>query len=141
MVKRFGSTVLIAIVCLAPTLALADDLGDAGQILCTVSVATLCLEDGDCESGPPWNWNIPQFIEIDLVKKVMRTTKASAENRATPIRSMIRDNGLIFLQGVEQERAFSVAITRATGLASFAVAREGVAVAAFGACTPIEGRR
>jgi len=141
MMKRFGSAVLVAIVCLVPTLAPADDLGDANEILCTASIATLCYDDGDCETGPPWSYNIPQFIEIDLTKKLMRTTRASGENRSTAIRNVVRENGLIFLQGIEQGRAFSFTITHKTGQASVAVAREGIAVAVFGACTPIEGGR
>jgi hypothetical protein len=141
MMKWFGCIGLMAALCLAPILALADDLGDANMILCTASVATLCLEDGECETGPPWNWNIPQFIEIDLAAMQLRTTKASGENRSTVIKNLERADGLVFLQGVEKGRAFSFVITEKTGLSSFAVARDGVTVGGFGACTPIEGRR
>ncbi len=141
MVRWFGCAVLFAVLCLAPTLAPADDLGSSNMILCTIVVATLCFDDGECESGPPWDWNIPQFIEIDLAGKEMRTTRASDQNRSTAIKNLEREDGQIFLQGVETGRALSVAITIKTGMASFAGAREGVTVAAFGACTPIEARR
>lgn len=141
MVRWFCCGVLVVVLCLAPTLAPADDLGDANTILCTASVATLCLDDGECETGPPWLWNIPQFIEIDLAAKQLRTTKASGENRSTSIKNLERADGLVFLQGVEKGRAFSFVITEKTGLTSFAVARDGVTVGGFGACTPITGRR
>ena len=139
--RRFGCIVLFVVLCLVPAPAPADDLGNSSMILCTIVVATLCFDDGECESGPPWNWNIPQFIEIDLAGKEMRTTRASDQNRSTAIKNLEREGGQIFLQGVEKGRAFSVAITKKTGMASFAVAREGVTVAAFGACTPMEARR
>jgi hypothetical protein len=141
MMRWFCCIGLVAVLCLAPTLTLADDLGGVNTILCTASVATPCLDDGECETGPPWMWNIPQFIEIDLAEKMLRTTKASGENRSTAIKNLERADGLVFLQGVEMGRAFSFVITEETGLSSFAVARDGVTVGGFGACTPIEGRR
>jgi phage terminase large subunit-like protein len=46
----------------------------------------LCTSDGDCAAGNPWNWNIPQFIEVDLVKKQLGTTKASGETASRAAR-------------------------------------------------------
>ena len=116
---------------------LADNLTGANRILCTAVQATVCEAEGDCEIAPPWSFNIPQFIEIDLTRNTLATTKASGENRTTPIRNALRENGLVFLQGVEGGRAFSFVITEATGMASIAVARDGVTVSVFGACTPV----
>ena len=114
----------------------ADDLTGAQKLLCSAVEATVCSQDEDCLVGAPWNWNIPQFIEIDLQAKTLSTTKASGENRSTPIGHLQRTGGLIVLQGVEAGRAFSFVITEATGFASVAVAREGVTVGVFGVCTP-----
>ncbi len=141
MIRNFKPLGLLLVLMLASVPAPADDIGDSKQILCTIVLATRCLNDGECKSGPPWKWNIPQFIEVDLAKRELRTTKASGENRATAIKNIVREDGQIFLQGVDNARAFSIAITRDTGMASFAVARPGLTVAAFGACTPIESRR
>jgi len=117
--------------------AQADSLVGADRFLCTAVEATVCDLDDGCVSGPPWNWNIPQFMEVDLNAKALGTTKASGENRSTPINHVIRDDGLIFLQGVEGGRAFSWVIVEATGELSVAVAFEGATVAVFGACTPL----
>ena len=59
------------------------------------------------------------------------------QNRSTPIKNLERDNGKIVLQGFEKGRAFSFLITEKTGMASIAIAREGLAVSVFGACTPL----
>jgi hypothetical protein len=67
----------------------------------------------------------------------MATTKASGEDRSTPIRTLERENGLIYIQGIEGGRAFSFVISESTGLLSVAVARDGKAVSVFGACTPL----
>ena len=132
-----GFCVMVLLITVVPTAALADNVKDAEGILCTAVQATVCTQEGDCEIGAPWNWNIPQFIEIDFAEQVLRTTRASGENRQTPIRNIEWEAGLIFLQGVERGRAFSFAIEQETGLVSIAVARNGITVSVFGACTPL----
>ncbi len=117
--------------------AIADDLTGADVLLCTSVKATVCTAAADCESGPPWNLNIPQFLRIDLKEKTLGTTAASAEQRVTDLQSVQRADGTIVLQGLERGRAFSFMIVEETGLLSAAVARDGIAVSVFGACTPI----
>ena len=142
MNRRALLPVLVVGVSLLVTPLLADDVTGSSMLLCSASLATRCFADGDCITGPPWKWDIPMFIEIDLEGQKLSTTAASGENRSTPIRAIVRDDGLIFLQGVEGGRAFSFVITEETGFLSVGVAAEGMAVAAFGACTPrTEGSR
>jgi len=139
--KAPGYALAALLVILATGSAAADDLTGVNQILCSAAQATVCGDDGECDTELPWNWNIPQFIEIDLAAKVLRTTKASGENRQTPIDMQKRTEGWIFVQGIEEGRAFSFAIEEATGLMSVAVARRGVTVSVFGACTPLSTTR
>jgi len=127
--------VLLALAAASP--ALADDITGQKAILCTAVQATACYSGGDCEITPPWNLNIPQFIEINFDQKTLSTTKASGENRSTPFRTFLREDGQVFIQGVEGGRAFSFVITEATGIASIAVAREELTVSVFGMCTPM----
>jgi len=131
-------TLMAAAVSAAPSTA--DDLTGAGKLLCSSVEATVCDVNGDCEMGPPWNWDIPQFIEVDLSRKMLSTTPASGENRTTPILTVTRDQGVLFLQGVEGGRAFSFVIHESTGAVSAAVARDGITVSVFGACTPIASK-
>lgn len=116
--------------------AAADDLTGADQLLCAAVQATVCgAAAAECRSGPPWNWNIPQFIEIDLKRKLLSTTEASGEQRQTPIKTTDRGEGRIMLQGMEMGRAFSFVIDEVTGIAAVAVARDGLTVSVFGTCT------
>jgi hypothetical protein len=85
----------------------------------------------------PWNLKVPQFIEVDLKARRMGTTRASGENRSTPIEHVRRESGTIVLQGYERGRAFSFVIKEDTGAASVAVASPGKSVAVFAACTPM----
>ncbi len=133
---------LIALVALALSPSVrADDLRGAERLLCAATEATICSEGGDCQTASPRQLNIPDFIEVDLQAKLLRTTQASAENRQTPFLSLSRTNGLIVIQGFENERAFSFNIDETTGALTAAVARPGLFVGAFGACTPLTGTR
>ena len=55
-------------------------------------------------------------------------------------RPLYHEDGFLVLQGFEHGRAFSFLITEKTGRASIAVARDGLGVSVFGACTPMPAR-
>jgi len=125
-----------ALVLVGGTAARADDLTAQQRFLCTASQVTLCYSDGDCDKGSAWDFDVPQFIEVDLQQKKLSTTKASGQSRTTPILNLQRDAGQIVLQGYENKRAFSFLIDEKTGWMTVAVARRDIAVTVFGACTP-----
>lgn len=126
----------IAAILLTGSLASADDVTGAKALLCAGTEAIVCNEYEGCESGPPWNWNIPSFIKFDLEGKELSTTEASGERRVTPIKSIHREEGLLFLQGTEQGRAFSFVINEGAGFITAAVAWDDYTVSVFGSCTP-----
>jgi hypothetical protein len=134
-IRCLAMTLLIV---LAAPLLLADDVTGASKLLCTSVQATSCRDDGDCVTDVPWAFNIPQFIEIDLAGKMLSTTKASDEARQSPIQSLVRIDGAMIIQGLEQGRAYSFVINNKSGRLSAAVARDGITVTVFGACTPIK---
>jgi hypothetical protein len=125
---------------LASTAALSDSLSDKDRLLCSAVEATVCTADGICESGPPWDWRIPQFLIVDLKRKELATTEASGENRMTPILNLTREDGHIVLQGVQAGRAFSMVLQEDNGHAAIAIATDGVTISVFGACTPAPAR-
>jgi len=119
----------------------AEDLTGATHLVCAAVLATECFEDGGCEGDVPWNLNIPEFIEIDIEAKRLKTTEASGLNRATDVDHLQHVGGLIILQGFENARAFSFVISEDTGHLSVAIATEGKAVAIFGTCTPMASEK
>ena len=129
---------VISIAALMTTAPLcADDLHGADNLLCAAVETTVCDADGQCVSEPAWNWDVPQFLEIDLKKRVLATTAASGENRSTPIRDQERSDGKIFLQGIERGRAFSFVINEQSGIAAIAIALDEATITVFAACTPL----
>jgi hypothetical protein len=128
---------LIPLILLSAAPLRADDVRGVERMLCAVTSVTACVEGAECFKAEPSELNIPQFLEIDLKARLLKTTPASGQNRKTDIKSLQRENGVIVLQGYEMGRAFSFLIEETLGTASIAVARDGITVAAFGACTPI----
>ncbi len=115
--------------------ALADDLSGAERLLCASSQAMICFETGECFNAQPWELDVPQFVLVDLEKNLLSTTGATEERRSTPIARVTREEGTVFLQGIERRRAFSIVIEESLGTFNAAVARDGVTVSVFGACT------
>ena len=126
------STLLVLTACVA---AHADDVTDKDRILCSSTKVMLCVEDGLCFEISVLDADAPQFLIIDTKKKTVATTEASGDNRESPVANMSRTEGRIFLQGVENNRAYSILIEEKFGRFSAAIARDGITVSAFGACT------
>ncbi len=126
---------LVFLGAIVPAISHADNLSGAERLLCASSQVVRCNSIGDCETGPPWEWNMPAFIQVDLKKKLLSTPAASAEQRRSPI-TYVREAGRIVLQGTENGRALSTVIDEETGLASSAIALDGLTITVFGVCTP-----
>ena len=135
--REFAAVFVAAVLVLGAQAASADDLTGSDRFLCVPVQAAVCVEDGECAVDLPWNVNIPQFIEVDLEARRLATTAASGENRTTPIEHLRRDAGNIVFHGFEMGRAFSWVIDEATGRVTAAIATDGISVAIFGACTPL----
>lgn len=116
--------------------ASADDIRGSDQILCAALQATRCTVESGCQTSFPQNFNIPDFIEIDFGNKQMQTTKASGQNRVTPIASLTRENGVAYIQGMQGGRLFSLAVDEQTGKLTAVTASNGKAVSVFANCTP-----
>jgi len=116
-------------------MAYADPLTGVDKFVCAASQVQICLEGDTCYSASAWELDIPEFVVIDLKKNTISTTKSSGDERSTTFKNAVKNDGKIFLQGHQAGRAFSFLIDEATGLMSVAVARDGMVVSVFGACT------
>jgi hypothetical protein len=135
--RALNCLVAVAVVALSSNAVPADNLSGATTFLCAVKHVTHCEIAGECKSVEPWHINVPQFVVIDLDKNMLRTTKASGENRMSTIKNSERMDGLIIIQGAEVGRGFSFVITEETGYMSAAVAIDDSGVVGHGACTPL----
>ena len=115
--------------------AAAENVTDVTRMICASGQAQICLETGECYAATPWELSVPDFVIIDTKKGTISTTRASGLNRSTEFTESQRMEGLIHLQGVEGGRAFSFVIHEQTGRMTAAIARDGLSVTVFGACT------
>jgi hypothetical protein len=120
---------------LSVTVVQADNVEGIDKMICAAAQVQICIENDACYSATPAELGVPDFVVIDVKKKVISTTNASVENRSTKFASVVRSEGLIYLQGIEGGRAFSFVIDEATGRMTVAVSRDGLSVSVFGACT------
>lgn len=120
---------------LAGGLVQADNLEGVNEIICAAAQVQICIENDTCYAATPFELDVPNFVVIDISKKTVSTTEASNLNRSTKFSSVIKDDELIYLQGIEGGRAFSFVIDEVSGRMSVAVSRDGLSVSVFGACT------
>jgi hypothetical protein len=119
--------------------ASADELKGSNTLLCYALSASRCELDGSCSPKEPWQLNLPDFLKLDLKAKQAMTTAASGTLRETPIRTVERGTGgVILLQGVQGDRAFSWLISEATGEGTLTVSSVAAGLTVFTVCTPID---
>lgn len=139
-VKTFrflGLAALVGSLASAAAPLAADGLEGRDAFLCAVLEVSRCVPEEGCARVALGDLNIPDFVEIDLAAKLLRTTAASGENRTTPILGITRQERTIILQGVEKGRAWSFVLDEESGELTAAVARVGFSVTAFASCTPL----
>ena len=113
----------------------ADNLEGVDEMICAASQVQICIERDTCYDASPEDLDVPAFVIIDTDEKTISTTKASNLNRSTKFNLVSKEDGLIYLQGIEGGRAFSFVIDELTGHMTVAVSRDGIAVSVFGSCT------
>ena len=137
----FSKLKISVVVALAAcSVAQADDVTESDRMLCSLSQLMLCVEDGLCFPVSVLDVDIPQFLVIDLKKKTITPTEASSDDRVSEVTNIARDNGRTFLQGVENDGAYSILIEDDLGHFTGSIARDGITVSVFGACTDADIR-
>ena len=112
---------------------------DGSQKLICASVETYgCIMDFNCIKGTAETINIPQFFRIDFDKGLIHATRPDGKKRTTKIVNRTHENGQIYLQGVQSELGWSMAINEETGKMSLTASGDKVAYTVFGACTPLK---
>jgi hypothetical protein len=117
----------------------ADELTGSDAFLCHGLSAARCeIDTGACDVKTPWDLNLPDFLKVDLAAKRAATTEASGHPRHTAIHTVERSNGLIVLQGIDGQRAFSWMITESTGEGTMTISSPAAGLTVFTVCTPME---
>lgn len=135
---------LLQIVLLADALALlavdrvgAENIAGANQMVCTAQHISFCPPFDACQAGSPVDWNVPDFLVVDVAAKTLSTTGSAEKPRATSMQHVSREEDVLYLQGVENQRAYSIVIVEATGELAAAVSTPAANISIYGICTPL----
>jgi len=130
---------ILSIACLIilPYQVSAAEIKDSEPLICSVIKAIDCGLVGACYEGTAESLDLPQFIRVDQKKRMISTTKSSSDKKESQIKNLEKIDGKIFIQGVENGRAWSMIIDETSGKMSATVAEERIGFVIFGACTKI----
>ncbi len=120
---------------LLPVYAGAGTYDGSQPIICAPVTAVSCTADGKCESSGPAGVNLPPFLRVNAAEKIISGTRPDGETREVAISHSAKGEGVIFLQGSQEGRAWSLEIDRTNGMMTLAVAGREEGFLAFGACT------
>jgi hypothetical protein len=126
------SIVIFSIAFFGTRLASAGDFDGSKVLICAPVEAIDCGPGETCNKGAPADVGLPNFIRIDIAKKVIIGPK-----RTTPIVSMEKSEQQILLQGTELAFAWTIALDQNSGEMSGAMVNRQEVFVLFGSCTPL----
>jgi hypothetical protein len=133
--RTFLRILIILGFCIIPFQLSAGDVDDSNPLLCSVIKSIECGLENGCNEGTAESIDLPQFIQVDLKKNMISTTRTSKVKRESKIKNLQRFDGKIFMQGVERGRGWSMVIEEDTGKMSASAIEERTSFTVFGACT------
>jgi hypothetical protein len=115
----------------------AEPVAGRDRMLCTAQQVSFCAPFEECRSGSPVDWNLPDFVVVDVAAKMLSTTASNEKPRASAIPHLQRDQGALYLQGMENGRAFTIMIVEESGDMSATVSTPNANISIYGVCTPL----
>jgi hypothetical protein len=125
--QRIVASLLLAA---SSALATAADFDGSRPFLCSPLEAHDCVSGSNCRPALARDLNLPAFIKVDFAGRTI-----SAQGRTSPIQNASRADGKLFIQGIDNARAFGLVIDESTGALVGAIAADEEAFVVFGECT------
>lgn len=129
--RYFVRTAVAAFLCIAGPVSQAADLDVSKPLICATVEALDCGAGNGCTKGIPDDVGAPNFMRIDLGKKVVIGPK-----RTSSIRFMDKNADQILLQGTELGYAWTLVLD-AQGRMTATLADRSGAFVLFGSCTTL----
>jgi hypothetical protein len=121
---------------LLATGASAEGLDGSRNMVCAAINVVACAEGSGCVQGLAKNFELPEFLFVDVKAKVVRATVESPYKEVdSPIRNSEANRSQFILQGIENGHGWSMSIDRASGRMTTSLSGELVSYLIFGACT------
>ena len=135
-INRLSIAVLAFAMLFASGVANAKGTYDGkSNLICAAFNVMACVDGMNCAKGEARDFEMPEFIMVDVKKKVVHATYESETKKAeSPIKNMEVNGSQLILQGVENAHGWSMAVHSDTGRMSLAVVGEQLSYSIFGAC-------
>ena len=138
------TTLRFPVACMAlalaiPGAAFAADFDGSKNLICASIDVVACTEGGQgpvCTKGHSRTFELAEFFRIDFKKKEIRATGDNSE-AVSPIRYQEKTDTQVFMQGVEQDRAWTVTVDQADGTLNLTSTGQQLSFMIFGACTAL----
>lgn len=115
----------------------AGDFDGSKVLTCATIEAIECAPGGDCSRGWAHEINLPQFVTVDVAAKSITGKRPNDGSQlAAKINSVSTEQANLVLQGVQNDRAWSMVIAKDNGFMSISASSENAGFVVFGACTP-----
>ena len=127
-----------------PMAAAAGDFDGSKPLICSTGKVIECTPEGGCQEVTPESVAVPQFLTVDLDKKIIKATGKNDGDRKSIIKRLERLEGSVILQGsdegiqdVRDSVGWSATLSEETGKFVVTASGDGVAFIVYGACTQL----
>jgi len=134
--KMLAVYVAISCLLLIPGGAAAGSFDGSRELVCAAMSTVECGYMADCTSGTAEDVDFPTFIRINVKKKTISATEDFGRAVTTEIKNIERSEGRLILQGFEEGRGWSLALSETTGKMVLTASGDQAGFVVFGACTP-----
>ena len=111
--------------------AAAAPLDGSAPMLCSLASVMECPAHSECTRSVPDGINVPSFVRVNVGTRQLSTIDGG---RTSPVASVARENGNLMLQGMQNARAWGMAIDEKSGQMSATITESDGAIVIAGAC-------
>lgn len=112
-------------------------LDGSKDIVCSVQNVMACVNERACVQGIASEFELPEFIILDIKKKILRAAYESGHKEISPVKKLEKNGQHLILQGVENSRGWDIAINTKTGRMNGAGVGDALSFLVFGTCTSL----
>lgn len=127
-----------------PIAAPAENFDGSKPLICATINVMECTPEEGCQEVTPESVAVPQFLTVDLDKKIIKSTGKNDGDRKSVIKRMERLQGRLILQGsdegiqdIRDSVGWSAMLSEETGKFVVTASGDGEAFIVYGACTPL----
>ena len=136
MVKLKRLIPALALAAVFPAVAADDPFSEAEILLCAVDGASVCDAEGACQPTSPEVVRFARFARINLKDREMRSVWPTELDRSTFIEQIIESEGLILMQGIDDQVAWTLNLEKPSGRFVAAASGRAAVFVLTGTCMP-----